>query len=237
MTIGVGWGRTLTASLASFHPPKHSGVKVMSLLGGAMETQFANPFEYAWRLATALQAECFLFPAPLVVDSAETKRRLEKDCGLDRLQRIAKSLDLAVVSAGDIRGTRAPGAPPHRQQRPRGTAGARLHRRHHGDLHRREWTARRSSDQRPHHVGRPAVLRTAKHIVLATGGERRAAAILAVIRCIGCNTLITDEAAARAMLARLVGRGAEVQRITRTFAANLRQDFEESRPLCLSLVE
>ncbi len=34
MTIGVGWGRTLTASLASFHPPKHSGVKVMSLLGG-----------------------------------------------------------------------------------------------------------------------------------------------------------------------------------------------------------
>ncbi len=58
----------------------------------------------------------------------------------------------------------------------------------------------------------PAVLRTAKHIVLATGGERRAAAILAVIRCIGCNTLITDEAAARAMLARLGSSGAEVQR-------------------------
>ncbi len=102
MTVGVGWGRTLSASLASFHPPKRERVKVMSLLGGAVETQFANPFEVSWRIATALQAECFLFPAPLVVDSAETKQRLMRDCGLDRLSAIASSLDLAVVSAGDI---------------------------------------------------------------------------------------------------------------------------------------
>ena len=53
MTVGVGWGRTLTASLASFHPPRRAGVKVMSLLGGSVETRFANPVEFAWRIANA----------------------------------------------------------------------------------------------------------------------------------------------------------------------------------------
>ena len=53
MTIGVGWGRTLSAALESFSPPRRSGVKVMSLMGGAVEAQATNPFEFAWRLASA----------------------------------------------------------------------------------------------------------------------------------------------------------------------------------------
>ena len=44
-------------------------------------------------------------------------------------------------------------------------------------------------------------LRAARHKVLASGGHERAAAILAVIRSIGVNTLVTDEQAARAILA------------------------------------
>ncbi|HEX7108046.1 MAG TPA: sugar-binding domain-containing protein, partial [Aestuariivirga sp.] len=48
-------------------------------------------------------------------------------------------------------------------------------------------------------------LHTAGHIVLATGGKFRAAAIHAAIKRIGCHTLITDELAARALL-RLVRR-------------------------------
>ncbi len=38
-------------------------------------------------------------------------------------------------------------------------------------------------------------LRKAKHIVLTSGGAHRAIAIRATIKRIGCNTLITDEAA------------------------------------------
>ncbi|MBN8904418.1 MAG: sugar-binding transcriptional regulator, partial [Rhodospirillales bacterium] len=44
-------------------------------------------------------------------------------------------------------------------------------------------------------------LRKAGHVVIACGGMHRAAAIRAAIRRIGCNTLITDEGAARALLA------------------------------------
>ncbi|MFN7093657.1 MAG: sugar-binding domain-containing protein, partial [Allorhizobium sp.] len=44
-------------------------------------------------------------------------------------------------------------------------------------------------------------LKTAKHIVLSSGGAHRALAIRATIRRIGCNTLITDESAARELVA------------------------------------
>ena len=51
MAIGVGWGRTLTASLASFRPPGREGVKIVSLFGGIMEARTENPVDYsgAWR--------------------------------------------------------------------------------------------------------------------------------------------------------------------------------------------
>ncbi|WP_421692701.1 sugar-binding transcriptional regulator [Aestuariivirga sp.] len=201
MSIGVGWGRTLTAALDSFNPPKRSGVRVMSLMGGAVETQFANPFEFAWRLASALQAECFLFPAPLVVDSAETKRRLIEDCGLGRLTDMAATLDLAVVSAGDISAD-------------------------HGSLVRHFISSGDISELQgmgcvadvmcnfvdahgvpvPHPINARSMsvgigtLKAARHKVLASGGRSRAAAILAIVRSIECNTLITDEHAAQALL-------------------------------------
>ena len=43
-------------------------------------------------------------------------------------------------------------------------------------------------------------LRNASHVVVAGGGVQCAKAILAVTRCIGCNSLITDEATAKAIL-------------------------------------
>lgn len=202
MSIGVGWGRTLSAALESFNPPRRQGVKVMSLMGGAVETQFANPFEFAWRLASASQAECFLFPAPLVVDSPETRGRLMTDRGITRLMTLAASLDLAVVSAGGLAGNS-------------------------GSLVRQLITREEASDLLARGcvadimcnfidaAGRPVdhginsrvmsvgieTLRAARHKVLASGGRDRAAAILAVHRSIGCNTLVTDENAARALLA------------------------------------
>jgi DNA-binding transcriptional regulator LsrR (DeoR family) len=43
-------------------------------------------------------------------------------------------------------------------------------------------------------------LKKARHIVLSSGGAHRAVAINATIKRIGCNTLITDESAAKALL-------------------------------------
>lgn len=201
MTIGVAWGRTLTASLTSFHPPKRQGVRVLSLLGGAVETQFANPFEFSWRLAAALNAECFLFPAPLVVDSAETRQRLMADRGIRRLMDMAKSLDLAVVSAGDI--SRNSGSlvrhlidpADHDELLGLGCVADVMC----NFLDAQGRSVPHAVNTRTMSVGLDS-LRAARHLVVASGGAQRAEAILAAIRSIGCNTLITDESAAREIL-------------------------------------
>jgi DNA-binding transcriptional regulator LsrR (DeoR family) len=202
MTVGVGWGRTLDASLMAFRPPRLEGVRVVSLLGGVVETKGLNPIDFAWRLAGALGGDCLLFPAPLIVDSAETKRRLLEECGLSRIAEVARDMDIAVVSCGDI-----------------GTSGTSLSQ---GFLSAEDYRGLveagavcdtmchflnadgRSVDHpvqdRVMSVGLDVVAR-AKQIVLASGGRRRAAAIKATIARIGCHTLVTDEAAARALLA------------------------------------
>lgn len=202
MTIGVGWGRTLSAALESFSPPKRQGVKVMSLMGGAVETQFANPFEFAWRLASALQAECFLFPAPLVVDSAETRARLMADRGIARLGRLAASLDIAVVSAGGLKESSGSLV---RQLITDDEASELLGRGCVADImcnfiDGEGRLVDHPINRRVMSVG-VDTLAAARHKVLASGGQDRAAAILAVHRSIGCNTLVTDEQAARALLA------------------------------------
>ena len=201
VSIGVGWGRTLSAALESFSPPRRTGVKVMSLMGGAVETQFANPFEFAWRLATALQAECFLFPAPLVVDSADTRERLMADRGIARLVGLANSLDIAVVSAGGLSDSAGSLV---RQLITEGEAAELLARGCVADIMCNFIDAEGQPVAHPINgrimsVG-IATLKAARHKVLASGGRERAAAILAVVRSIGCNTLVTDEHAARALL-------------------------------------
>lgn len=200
--IGVGWGRTLSASLSAFRPPRREGVRVVSLIGGVSSPQIDNPIEYTWRLASLLDAECDLFFAPLLVDSAETRRRLIEKCGLDRLYRLAETLDIAVISAGDI----GPGA-------------TSLSLKLMSDAERDALIAAGAVcdvlcnfiDAAGRSVDHPIAERVmsvdldtlarARHIVLASGGAGRATAIRAAITRVGCNTLVTDEAAARALLA------------------------------------
>ena len=202
MTIGVGWGRTLTASLAGIRPVRHEGVRVVSLLGGVVEARMSNPLEFSWRMASQFGADCYLMVAPAIVDSQATKRRLIEKCGLDRLFEIAKALDLAVVSVGDINpqstslaaGMIEPGE--FRELLALGAVADVLCN-----------FLDHDGESVPHALNRRVMsvdldaIRNAGHVLIATGGAHRAAAIRAAIRRVGCNTLITDEGAARALLA------------------------------------
>jgi DNA-binding transcriptional regulator LsrR (DeoR family) len=201
MTIGVGWGRTLMASLPALRPVRQPGTRVVSLLGGVVEARTGNPLEFSWRLASQLGAECYMMVAPAIVDSVATKRRLIEKCGLDRLFDMAKALDLAVVSVGDIgpRSTSlAAGMIPPDDLRELVALGAVA------DILSNFVDANGASVA--HDLNRRVMsvdldaLRDAGHVLIATGGAHRAAAIRAAIRRIGCNTLITDEGAARALL-------------------------------------
>ncbi|GGA48345.1 sugar-binding transcriptional regulator [Pelagibacterium lentulum] len=201
MTLGVGWGRTLTASLDTFAPMRRDGVKVVSLLGGLIHPRHTNPVEYSWRLASLMDAECYFFLAPLIVDSIDTKRTLIEKCGLETLIDIATKLDVAVISCGNV--TRE---------------GASLARDFVTADELRELIAAGSVcdvmcnflDAQGRTVDHPVNQRVmsvdldtmgkAGHVVLATGGQERAGALRATMQRLDVNTLITDEGAARALL-------------------------------------
>lgn len=202
MNLGVGWGRTLTASLDSFRPSRLPDTRVISLLGGMIEAGHENSTDYAWQLASRMGAECFLYPAPLLVDSAETAGVLREKCGLDRLDHMAASLDMAILGVGDI-----------------GAGATALSR---GLISDAEYTRLvelgalcdvmcHALDGRGREIDHPlnsrimsvalSVLADTRHLVIASGGVARAPAIFAAIRRLGCHTLVTDEGAARALLA------------------------------------
>ncbi len=202
MVIGATWGRTLNAALQTFRPPPRASVRVVSLLGGVLEAKSMNPIDFSWQLASRLQAECVLYLAPLIVDSAATKRALIEACGLDRLHEVAKEMDLAIISCGDL-----------------GPAGSSLTV---DFLDPTEMAALLAAgaicdagcnflDAEGRDVDTPLrdrvmnvdleTISRAGHVVLASGGAQRALAIRATILRTRCKTLITDEAAAKALLA------------------------------------
>ncbi|CDZ47248.1 Ery operon repressor [Neorhizobium galegae bv. orientalis] len=201
MTIGVGWGRTMTASLGSFRPPRRENCKVVSLLGGIVAVHQTNPIDYTWRFAGQLGAECYMFLAPLLVDSVKTKRALIEQCGLNTIYDLAENLDLAVVSCGDIG--------PHSTSLSEGfISKAELDRliaagcvcdTMFNFLDEEGRSVDHKLNERVMSVDLDT-LRQAKHIVLSSGGAHRAVAIRATIRRVGCNTLITDETAAKELL-------------------------------------
>lgn len=101
-TIGLGWGKTLTASLPGIEYREQSGVSVMSMLGGLTRVSGANPSEFAWRLADRLNAECYLMAAPVFAPDARTREALVNHPGIQEIFRRASRLDLAILSVGDL---------------------------------------------------------------------------------------------------------------------------------------
>ena len=102
MTIGLGWGRTLSASLPSIAFREQSGVSVLSMLGGLTRVSGVNPSEFAWRLADRLSAECYLMAAPVFAPDPHTREALIAHPGIKEIFQKASRLDLAILSVGDL---------------------------------------------------------------------------------------------------------------------------------------
>lgn len=102
MRVGAGWGQTLFNSIPFLSSRKLENFSVVSLLGGISEARKYNPTEFAWQFAQTFQGEGFLLPAPAVVDSAQTKKSLIENCGLNKIFELAETLDIAIVSVGTV---------------------------------------------------------------------------------------------------------------------------------------
>jgi DNA-binding transcriptional regulator LsrR (DeoR family) len=102
MTVGLGWGRTLNASLPSIEHREPSGINVISMLGGLTRVSGVNPSEFAWRLADRLSAECYLMAAPVFAPDVRTRQSLQTHAGIQEIFNQANRLDLAILSVGDL---------------------------------------------------------------------------------------------------------------------------------------
>src|SRR5271166_2251678 len=102
MKIGLGWGRTLNHSLEYLRERSLRGLSVISLVGGVTHFAHANPAEFPSAFARSFYADCYLIPAPALVDSPATKAALIERCGLCAVYAFADGLDAVVVSVGSL---------------------------------------------------------------------------------------------------------------------------------------
>ncbi len=102
MTVGLGWGKTLTSGVPAIEPRPAEGVKVLAMLGGLTRVSEVNPSEFAWRVADRLSAECYMLAAPVFAPDKPTRDALMGHPGIAEVFSRLQSLDMAVVSTGDL---------------------------------------------------------------------------------------------------------------------------------------
>lgn len=202
MTLGLGWGKTLSSGLASIEPRAAQGVRVISMLGGLTRVSSVNPSEFAWRVADRLSAECLMLAAPVFAPDLRTRAALLGHGGLGEVFECAKNLDVAVVSTSDL----SPhstiveyGLLSHEEVSSLQRAGAV------GDVLCHFIDAEGELVDHPINERVVAVhphdLRSARNLVLASGGLQKVAAIRATLKLLRPGTFITDETVAERLAA------------------------------------
>jgi DNA-binding transcriptional regulator LsrR (DeoR family) len=198
MRIGLGWGRTLNRSLEYLRERSLRGLSVVSLVGGVTHFAHDNPTEFPSAFAHAFKADCYLIPAPALVDSPTTKVALIERCGLGEVYAFAGALDAVVVSVGSLGGEATIarfgliGEADRRLMREFGGVGELLCNvfDHEGRI------IDHPLNQRVMSVPMQAV-HAAPIRVLAAGGANKLAAIEGAIKLLKPTALVTDEATAR----------------------------------------
>ncbi len=200
-SVGVGWGRTLHATLPFIEGRTLEDFRVVSLLGGIAAARRFNPAEFAWQFAELFQGEGFLIPAPALVDSPETKHALLERCGLSSVFEMADRLDMVLVSAGGVESLTTSYRLGHFTEAERqvlieaGAVGDVLY--HFVDEEGRVVAPRLDARVIAVDLDR---LRRAPQRVLVSGGPEKVRVLRGAIRALEPTTLITDEVTARALL-------------------------------------
>ena len=201
MKIGVGWGRTLLESLRYIHEAPLTDMSVVSLLGGITRVKRFNPSEFAWRFASLFQAECYLMPAPAIVDTPLTRQALIERCGLGEGFERAKELDAVLISVGnlEVSGTAYRDGfvsdVLRRSMIEQGAVGEVLF--HYFDAQGR------IIDHPIHNCVMAVPMSTLQKVpqrIMASGGLDKATAMLGALRLLKPNVLVTDEATAARIL-------------------------------------
>lgn len=105
--IGLGYGRTLAACVAQLPRIDASKVRFVSLLGGFTRRFAANPFDVINRIVERTGAEAYVLPVPFCLNSADDRRVLMAQRGIDGVFALARSATLKFAGIGTVDGQAA----------------------------------------------------------------------------------------------------------------------------------
>ena len=202
MMLGVGWGKTLLHSIPFIEEIEVPGMTIVSLLGGISAVHRYNPAEFAWRFSELLKADCYLIAAPALVDSKETKKALVERCGIGPVFELAPKLDAVLLSVGSTSPESTAWLFDVMTQEDRKSliaAGAV------GDVlfnffNREGKLVKHTINDRAMSVAVSQIQKVPLR-VLASGGEEKVPALIGALRLLKPQILVTDEFAAKAILA------------------------------------
>ncbi|SEH26074.1 sugar-binding transcriptional regulator [Rhizobium sp. NFR12] len=200
MGLGVGWGKTLTAGLKRLTPRPLPDSWVTSVMGGLTRGSGSSTFEVATGYARAISAECWYLTAPLYFPSVESREALLAHHGIRETMRRARSVDVALVSCGDMTTRSILVQTPTVSENLDSLLAAGAV----GDLLGVFLDADGKPVDHPLHERvlslTPEQLKSVKHSILASGGWYKVDIIRAILRGGYVKRLVTDENCATGLL-------------------------------------
>ena len=199
-TLAIAWGGTIHAAAQNLRR-RHGNNTIVSLVGGLTASGPINPYDNAAMFARILGAGCCYITAPMIADSPDLRDALMASQQVTEVLKAARGAERALLSAIDLTeqskaleyGVISPSI--WKSLREAGAV---------GDIAGHYLDA----DGRPvkHPIVRRVIhtylsdLKSIGEIVLAAGGDHKVPIIRAGIKAGLCHILITDEAAASALL-------------------------------------
>ncbi|HWK46952.1 MAG TPA: sugar-binding transcriptional regulator [Stellaceae bacterium] len=198
--IGIGWGRTLAALAERMPRIARPSARFVSLIGSLTRKAAANPFDVVHRLADRTGGEAYFLPVPFITDNVADAKVLAGQKSVRDVLALARQADLYVVSIGEL-------TPSTHLRRSGLITEAEYH-----ELRR----AAAVGDVIGNFIGADGRVINAeineralglgleelrgRQVIAVAGGVVKASAILAALRTGVITGLITDEAAAVAIL-------------------------------------
>lgn len=103
VTVGLGWGRTLSAMADNLPSVKNSRLTFVSMMGSVTHASHTAPGDVCVRLAAQTGGHAVLLPAPFVTDSAAACESIMAQRLVHEAADIARRADHALMSVGECR--------------------------------------------------------------------------------------------------------------------------------------
>lgn len=201
MTLAIGGGATLHASLNYLEQREFTASTIVGLVGGVPSSRWINPSSVASSVAQRLGAESYQITAPVLLDAPDLRDRLWAQPPLQDVRERARKADLAILTVGEMAETATVfkyDIVPMELLEPLRKAGA--------VANILSYFVGKDGALVDHEInGRimaipPAEIAALPHVILAAGGAHKVTAIHAALNSVKAQVLITDLETARQLL-------------------------------------